>query len=448
MNIRTVRKRIAHHLADPHSRHRQITIGFIWVSVFVLIGKLAGAAKEMAIAWRYGVSETVDAYVFVFTILTWPTTVWFSVLTLVLIPLFTRSENESSTSLMQFRRELLGFTVLLGSGIGILLYFGFPAVLRAGWSGLSQNALIQALEWVGPLSLIVPLGFVISFFSVSMLARGRHRNTLFEAVPAFVLLIALMLPFSLMADPLLWGTILGFALHLVVLAMPLYRYGHFHIPLISYHSELWKAFWSGLSIMALAQVLMSSTGIIDQFFAANIGPGALSTLSYANRFLALILGLGAIAIGRAILPVFSAARSEGDADLRTLTLRWASWMFVAGIGVVIIGWLLAPFLIKILFERGEFSETDTESVTQIVRIFLLQVPFYFSGIVLMQKLAAERLYKEIVLAAAVACAVKILGNFLFVTTFAVSGIAWATAAFLFSWWLVQGAVIIMKRGQA
>jgi hypothetical protein len=46
-------------------------------------GKLAGAAKEMAIAWRYGVSDTVDAYVFVFNLATWPVSLWFGVLTVV-----------------------------------------------------------------------------------------------------------------------------------------------------------------------------------------------------------------------------------------------------------------------------------------------------------------------------------------------------------------------------
>ena len=59
----SIANRIRRHLSDPESHHRKIATGFVWVALFVFIGKLAGAAKEMAIAWRYGVSETVDAYV-------------------------------------------------------------------------------------------------------------------------------------------------------------------------------------------------------------------------------------------------------------------------------------------------------------------------------------------------------------------------------------------------
>ena len=56
----------------------------------MLIAKFAGAAKEMAVAWRYGVSATVDAYVFVFNLINMPVSIWFSVLTVVLIPIIAK----------------------------------------------------------------------------------------------------------------------------------------------------------------------------------------------------------------------------------------------------------------------------------------------------------------------------------------------------------------------
>ena len=52
-----------------------------WVALFVLLGSLVRAGKEMAIAYRYGVSAEVDAYLFVFNLVNWPVGVWFSVLT-------------------------------------------------------------------------------------------------------------------------------------------------------------------------------------------------------------------------------------------------------------------------------------------------------------------------------------------------------------------------------
>ena len=73
-------------LSNPASEHRRIAVGFFWVSLFVFVGKLAGAAKEMAIAWRYGVSAHVDAYVLVLNLVTWPVSIWFNILSIALVP--------------------------------------------------------------------------------------------------------------------------------------------------------------------------------------------------------------------------------------------------------------------------------------------------------------------------------------------------------------------------
>ena len=99
----------------------------MWVALFVFIGKLAGAAKEMAIAWRYGVSETVDAYVFVFNLINLPVSVWFSVLTVVLAPLAARIRHDNPAELPRFRDELLGLTMIVGLGLGCLAWFGLPS---------------------------------------------------------------------------------------------------------------------------------------------------------------------------------------------------------------------------------------------------------------------------------------------------------------------------------
>lgn len=78
---------VSRHDSAGTLQDRRIAIGFLWVSLFVLLAKGVGALKEMAIAWRFGASSTVDAYVLVFLAATWPISIWFSVLCLALVPL-------------------------------------------------------------------------------------------------------------------------------------------------------------------------------------------------------------------------------------------------------------------------------------------------------------------------------------------------------------------------
>ena len=403
----SVVSRIRSHLANPDSQHRRIAEGFFWVSLFVFIGKIAGAGKEMAVAWRYGVSETVDAYVFVFNLVNWPVSVWFSVLTVVLVPLVARVRHDDPGELPRFRGELLGLTLILGLGLGILAWLGLPVLLRAGWVGLSDKVLAESLRMAGGLAVLAPMGAVISLFSAWMMACGRHRNTLLEAVPVTVILIAVLLPLGWLPEPLLWGTVAGYALHLAALGAPLKRQDELQAPRFTFGAPAWRDFWGSIGIMAVGQVLMSITTIIDQFFAAGLGAGALSTMSYANRILALILGMGAMAISRATLPIFSEVNAQSDIGVNVLALRWAKWMFGLGLIVVVLGWMTAHWIIGMLFERGSFTASDTVRVATVLQYALIQIPFYAFGLTLVNLMASRKEYGILLISGIVGIIVKI-----------------------------------------
>ncbi len=444
--MRGVKARVLGHLRNPNSHHRLIAEGFLWVSFFVLLGKLAGAAKEMAIAWRYGVSATVDAYVFVFNLVNWPVSVWFSILTVVLVPLAARLRSDNPAELPRFRGELLALTLLLGAGLGVLFWLGLPTLLDSGRVGLTGKSFEQALAMAGPLSLMLPLGLVISLLSAWMMAGGRHRNTLIEAVPALVILLALLLPPGWLPEPLIWGTVAGLALQLASLAWPLRRAGELAAPSAAFQSPAWRGFWGGIGIMALGQLLTSLTGIVDQFLAAGLPAGALSTLGYANRILALILGMGATAIGRATLPIFSQAHAGGGADVNALALKWAKWMFLAGGAVAVAVALVSPILVELLFERGAFTPDDTRSVATVFSWSLIQVPFYFGGLVLVSALGAAGHYSQIALSGATNLLFKLLFAYPLAKHYQLVGLVLSTSAmYVVSLLLLYAAVRLVAR---
>lgn len=418
--------KIRRHLANPESPNWQIALGFFWVGLFVFVGKLAGAAKEMTIAWRYGISATVDAYVFVLNLISWPVSVWFSILTVVLLPLVAQLRGGAPRELPRFHAELMGVTVLLGIAIGLFVWLGLPVLFRAGWAGLSGTSLQYALEMTGGLAIVGPLGIMISLFSAWLLAAGKHRNTLFEAIPALVLLLVLLLLPSSIPEPLLWGTVAGYALHAGALGVSLYQSDELPAPRISQRSPAWQYFWASIGVMSLGQALSSMTNLIDQFLVAGLGEGALSTLNYANRILALILGLGATAISRATLPVFSAVSTQDTKNLAELALRWTIFMFFFGAGVLLVSWLMAPWAVALLFERGAFSPDDTRTVVDILRYSLLQTVFYFPGLVLVSVLAAQRRHFWIAVSGAVNLFCKVALAFFLVPIFGIRGVVLST----------------------
>lgn len=432
---------------NAHPDHHAIARGMAWVILFVFLGKLAGAAKEMAIAYRYGISEDVDAYLFVFNLVSWPVGVWFSVLTAVLVPLAARIRHDVSVDFPSFRAELLGLTLLLGVGLMLFAWMGLPSLLRSPWAGLPSNTVNIATDMVSGLALLAPLGVLISLFSAWMLSAGRHANTLLESVPALALLVAILAFPGGGAEPLVWGTVAGFAFHLVSLTVPLTRRGEIEAPCFTRQSPQWPEFWHGFSIMLLGQALMSFTGIIDQFFAAHLGAGAIATLSYANRILLLILSLGATAVARATLPVFSQVQAQGRGHLHRVAAHWVRLLFVFGVVAMIVGWWLAPWGVKLLFERGAFIARDTGSVTIVLRYGLLQLPFYFVGILFVSLLTSQSRYEIVTIIGMINLVVKVIANYLLAEWIGINGIMLATTIMLIVSTLLLGTVLYFGLGK-
>jgi peptidoglycan biosynthesis protein MviN/MurJ (putative lipid II flippase) len=409
------------------SHHRRIAVGFFWVSLFVLIGKLAGAAKEMAVAWRYGVGGTVDAYAFLYNLMNWPVSVWFSVLTVVLVPLVARVGRESPAELPRFAGELLGLSIVGGVVLALAAIVGLPVLFAHGSVAIGADGLVQAQAMVGPLSALLPLGLAISVASAWTMARGRHRNTLLEAVPSVILLVVLALPSGVIPAPLAWGTVAGSAVHVLCLAWPLWRQGEVGRPVFAFTSPAWRYFWGGIGVMVVGQALTALTTIVDQFFAGSLGAGAISVLSYATRLMTLILGLGAMAISRATLPIFSELTTGKDTgDVFRLAAQWTKIMFVLGALGFAVAWFLAPMGVRLLFERGAFDASDTEKVAAVFRYLGFQIPFYFASLVLIAHFSALGKYRIVAFSGAANMAVKAVLLYLLVPSYGLVGVCMST----------------------
>jgi putative peptidoglycan lipid II flippase len=413
-------------IADP--QHLAIFRGLLTVALFTLLGKLMSAAKEMSVAYRYGLAAEVDAYQFVYNLVSWPLGIWASVLAAVLVPLVARMRVSSPQAIPRFRAELAGFTLVLGMVLALLGWLVIGALLRFDRSGLPAHSAQLAAMALPGLILMLPLGLLVALLSTWLLAAQRHVNTLLECVPTLCITAAVLLFAGGGISPLVWGTIAGCACHLLTLLAPLSTRRELETPVFTRDSAQWQWFWQGFGIMLAGQALMSFTVIIDQFYAVGLGTGALAMLGYANRVLSLILGLAAIAVSRATLPVFSQVSADAAGQVYRVAVSWARLMFAGGVAVMLLSYLAAPWVIRLLFERGQFDATDTAQVAEVLRYGLPQLPFYFASMVLVSYALSQRRYGLIAWSGVIGCGGKVLGNLVLVPHLGVNGIALATMA--------------------
>jgi hypothetical protein len=138
-----------------------------------------------------------------------------------------------------------------------------------------------------------------------MMSGGGNANTLLEGVPSVAILAAVLLIGGI--DSMVWGTLVGVAVQLVCVAWPRIRSRDIRAPAFGLSSSAWGAFAHGFALVLVGQAIMGVTTLIDQFFAAGLGEGGISSLGYAARIVGLLIGIVAIPVTRATLPVFSRA---------------------------------------------------------------------------------------------------------------------------------------------
>jgi len=215
-----------------------------------------------------------------------------------------------------------------------------------------------------------------------------------------------------------------------------------------FRSPAWQAFGRTVLVMIAGQTIAGLSVIIDQFLAARIAAGAASSLSYASRVMALILGMGAIGISRATLHVFSEVHETNRDRLHGLALRWSAVAFGAGLLAAIACGLAAPVLIKLLFERGAFTPENTAVVARLLRILVAQLPFYFATTVLMNYLASAASHRKIAVAAVLALAAKVAFLALPLAWPTIDVLAASSVVFLFAWFTALLAPALRMRGSA
>lgn len=413
--------------------HIRIVKGLLTVAFFVFIGKFAGAIKEVVIAAKYGIGATVDAYFLVFTLVIWVPSVWNAIMTSAYVPLSRQTGGEER---LLFNRELLG-VALLSSGFLAAVFLAFvPKLLTTLQSDTFEQVVPIAHQIIPIMTPMIVGGFLASYFSARLLAQERHSNTLTEGIPPLCIAILLLLwPYGLTALPIAGANLLGVILQVLVLFWLLARHSKPIGISFGFRSDLWRQFRHAIGWLLLGQIIISFNQPIDMYLAGSTGVGGVSELGYAKKILALLLGLGATAVGRAILPVLS-DQERGRAQTQKIAYQWAWLMIVLGGVAAVVGAFLSPWVVQLLFERGEFTAANTEAVAKVLSWGLFQLPFFYAGIVLVQLAVSLGLYRYIFYTGVLGILVKLSAGYLLVEILGIPGLMLSTALMYAANWLL------------
>ncbi len=347
-----------------------------------LISRLLGLARDVVLAF-YVSGPSRDAFFVAFRL---PNMlrdlVGEGAANAAFVPVYSETlETQSKEEFHELVRSAMGAMIVV---LGVLTVLGIlivPAMLESigllktitGGEPLTDEYLAQLAglgRWLFPYLFFIGL----AVFAMGVLFSVGHYSTpsWSPALLNVAIIICCAAFYERFDEPmyaLVLGVWLGGIAQLTVNYLALVRHTGVVTPSFNFRHPQLMTIAALLGPVIVGQAAGEVNKLVDALFAAALADGSVSALYFANRLVQLPLALFGLGVAAALLPSASRASArKKKGEVRALLLKGLrqSLFFIApaALGLAVLG---EP-IIRLLFERGEFTSADTQQASAALTI--------------------------------------------------------------------------------
>jgi len=401
----------------------------IFIAAFGLISKGLGFFREILFAGYFGLSTTFDIYL-VGAVL--PLTINIIILCLAqnyLIPAYNKLKEKDDTLSEHFIRANFYFFILGGIVLSGILYIFSDFIINSYLQNPNPLSKNMALNIFNLFLFTIPINCGISVISAYQQSTFEFK---YPAISQLLLNVIVLLVVVLLKDIDIYaipsGYIIGSVLQFVFLFMKSGKLFFQYPGLTPSFGSLKKFASASLIIIILIESIGQLYVISDRFFFNMVTPGGISALNYAQTIFLLPLSIISIALSTAIFPRFSYLYSKNlNTELEKVFNDGIITNIIIFVPVMFLFMFYGDFILKIIFERGKFSGTDTIITSEALFFYSLSIIFYASYSILNKIIYSTGLINKLLYITIFGIAIKILFNYLLVNTLGQNGLALSTS---------------------
>ena len=196
-------------------------------------------------------------------------------------------------------------------------------------------------------------------------------------------------------------------------------------------------------------ILIESIGqlylIVDRYFYNYVPTGGIASLNYAQTVFLLPISILSIAFSTAIFPKFSKFVSLNlFEELERSFNEGIKVNIVIFIPITFLFIFYGDFFLKIFFERGKFSSTDTLVTYHVLIFYSISMIFYSVYSVINKLIYGLGLIKNLLYITVIGIFIKIFMNFLLVGKLAQDGLALSTSISFLFFFVASLSLIYLK----
>lgn len=338
-----------------------------------------GLIRQRIIAGQFGTGSALDAFTaanvvpeLLFTMLSG------GALSFAFIPVYTELLGKGDpTRPNRLFSQVVNLIFILTCATSLVAALFAPWLVSARWGvGASFDPAVQqvTVQLMRLLLLSTILFAVSSIFTATLYS---HQHFIIPALLPSMYSLGIILGTVLLSPRfgifgVVWGAVLGAALHMLIQIPGLIYYKVKWQPLLRLEPEVKKV--AILMAPRIIDLLMARASInwLNATLSSRLGPGKLAALDYAYRLMNMPWTLIGTAIGIAVFPTMAALAAEKNRAAQKNAMSGAMRAILtlaipAAAGLIVLG---TP-IIRILFEGGEFTAESTQMVYFALKYYAL-----------------------------------------------------------------------------
>jgi putative peptidoglycan lipid II flippase len=362
------------------------------VSGMTLLSRVTGLVRESIKAVAFGAGPAMDAFEAAFRLPNLLRRMFaegaFSQAFVPIVAEYHRQRGEAATrGLVASVAGLLALILVVVSVAGIVAAPWLVYVLASGFARTPGKVELTAQM----IRIMFPYILFISLTSLASGVLNVHRRF---AMPAFtpVLLNLSVIGAAVFAAPyfdppivaLAWGVAIGGVAQLAFLLRGLARISMLARPRIDWRDPGVRRVLRAMGPAVIGVSAAQISALINTQFAAWLGDGRISWITYADRLMEFPSALLGVALGTVLLPSLAKHHSDANPAEYSALLDWGLRLaFLLALPAAVALWLLALPMVSTLYQYGKFSVNDALQT----RDALLGYSVGLLGIVLVKILA-------------------------------------------------------------
>ncbi len=385
-----------------------------------------GFIREVVYANNFGLQTSFDVYLIGAVL---PVILNTSVIYLAqnyFIPVYHNKLSDGEEAAKKFLKNCFWLFVISSIIISFILYLISPYIINAYFSknDFEQNKLALKVFQIFLFTIPFNAGYSIlaSYSQAEFNFKSPAISTLFQNVIIITLVLLFSKSIGIFTIP--FGYLLGTITQFIYLFISVKKKGINLFNDLSFHPKELGFANKILFLTIVVEVINQLYVLIDRYFYGRVDAGGIAALNYAFVLYSLPITLFSIALSTAILPRFS--QSFNLKDHITLKAQFSNGIKVNIFMFIPLTFIFIYFgnsIIRLFYQRGNFTSGDTFMTFEILRIYAFSMIFFSSYAVINKIIYGAGLIKNLLYISLIVLLLKVILNFLLVDKMKQDGLA-------------------------